>query len=555
MPQYEVDRTRLETGPPAPWTVDAPGLSAAPVTTDPVVIEPEKASGYANLPTTVTQLFDGPTRPLGLADVVVETLANDRRIKVQAYTLRIAEMEVPVSKGIYDLVASWQASYTRSEVQSSLVGFARLPESSSRQRALQAALSQLFPTGAIVSLAYNVARNSNLTQSFSGLQAMPIWEITYPHRATLSVTQPLLRGFGPSITNAGIRVAQIERQGAAADFQVQVESRLAGALQTYWELLGAVETYKVQVISFSAALDLLRVNRAKFEQGVLPSTDVLQAEAAVEARRNLVIQARQSVRDLEDDLKRQIFLRDSSPQWELQIQPTQPIAWRPVEVDLGQTIDVALAQRAELRRADSNIEQAQEGLRVADNNRLPELNLFGSANTNGLGGGFDEGFHNMTSGIYAGYSAGLEFVYPLQNRTARYRRRQAEARVDQATELRLDAVDQVTLEVRQAVRALRTARQQIETTQSGVRSEEAKLSAEMRRYEVGLSTLYQVLLFQNDLATAQSSHIDAVVRYNQALVQLERARGGLLGSYGVDVSGAELRPPNPPVGFPVGGNE
>ena len=114
--------------------------------------------------------------------------------------------------------------------------------------------------------------------------------------------------------------------------------------------------------------------------------------------------------------------------------------------------------------------------------------------------------------------------------------------------------DQIALEVRQAVRALRTARQRITVTQSRVSSTQALLDSELIRYEVGISTAFQVLEFQEDLAEAQSQHLRAVVDYNQAAIGLERARGTLLQTYGIQVEDADLNPPADPVKFPVGFN-
>ena len=52
---------------------------------------------------------------------------------------------------------------------------------------------------------------------------------------------------------------------------------------------------------------------------------------ALQQGRGRIIQARQNIRDLEDRLKRLIFLQPGSPRWETQVRPTQPVVWRDVE--------------------------------------------------------------------------------------------------------------------------------------------------------------------------------------------------------------------------------
>lgn len=561
-PTFSVAPERLKDSPPAPQTPS--DGKASEVIQDPVKIEPKAAVGFQNLPTSVTEIFDRPPHDVSSYDVVAETLANNRQIKIQGYNLRIAEYQVPVSKGIYDLLLGASTQYTQTDQQTGMLGLGTLPVNKARSWAGQASLQQLLPSGATFNLAYTAVRTVSLVNEIlpvvnpvTGATTFAANNVnirTYSNNTVFNITQPLLNGFGPQITNAPIRIAQLEQKGAAADFQTNIETQLIGSLQTYWELIGALESYKVQVISYAAARDLLRVNTAKFNAGVVAKTEVLQAEAAAEARRELLIQARQAVRNLEDQLKRQIFLQKDAPMWGVEIRPTQPIAWRELNVDLDQSIQVAFANRSEMRRARSNIDQNEVNKMVAKNQLLPSLNLFGQAQPNAVTDDFGDSADTMTDGKYVNYNAGLQFSYPLQNRAAKYRLKQADARAKQANESLLDLQDQITLDVRQAVRDLKTARERIDVTQSQIRSAQATLDAERKRLDVGISTSFQVLQFQQDVATAQDQHIRAVVDYNEAAFRLERARGTLLGTYGVQVEGANLKPEPKPVVWPVGFN-
>ena len=85
----------------------------------------------------------------------------------------------------------------------------------------------------------------------------------------------------------------------------------------------------------------------------------------------------------------------------------------------------------------------------------------------------------------------------------------------------------VTLEVRNSLRQLRTNLQRIAASRSAVESEEAKLQSELRRYDVGMATSFEVLTFQKDLANARVAYLNALVDYNKSLVELERVRAGL----------------------------
>ncbi len=52
-----------------------------------------------------------------------------------------------------------------------------------------------------------------------------------------------------------------------------------------------------------------------------------------------------------------------------------------------------------------------------------------------------------------------------------------------------------------------------------------KLRAEEKKFEVGISTAFNVLEFQEDLAQAQRNELRAITDYNESLVQLDLVRG------------------------------
>jgi outer membrane protein TolC len=556
-PRLEADARRLEPSPPAPIAIGTSATSsgASAIVSSPIRIRPEDSVGYDTLPTTVTQLFDRTPTPLSLADAVGLTLANERGLKIQGYDLRIAQYEVPVAKGIYDLTMSTGYLFRRIEEQISPAGFVGQSADSQRVRDGYVRLGQLLPTGATLTLAYEAMRRTNLFTAFDDAFNRTLeTDVRYLQRATVGVRQPLLRGFGPGVTNAGIRIARAEEAGAAADFQTNLEATLAGAIATYWELIGAIEIYRVRVVSYAAARDLLRVNTARYEAGTLRQSDVLQARAAAESRRAELIRARRNVRDIEDDLKRRIFLQSGGPQWETQIRPSQPIAWREIAADQEDAIRTALDARSELRRALAEIDKSRIESQVTDNALLPQLNLIGEISSNGLDSNFDRSWDTATDGKYTSYDVGAELIYPLQNRAARYRRKQAQARGLRANEALEQLRDRITLEVRQAVRGLSSARQRIDATMSTVVSQEENLRSQTRLYEAGVATAFEVLEFQDDLAEAQSQHIAAVIEYNIAALALERARGTLLATYGVTLVDADGPSKGPDSLFPVGWN-
>lgn len=517
-------------------------------------IDPETAVGYEELTSDVRELYGPQPRVVSLNDVIQQTLAHNRGIKIEGYTLEVAEFSVPVSKSIYDLAIEGTAGAAKEKnpggfTPEFLVLAADNPFNTTSEftltRTRNFALSgtQLLPTGAEFQLEYALSRffvdpisgGFNSSGNFVSSRENPL----YTQALTLTLTQPLLRGFGPAITNADIHIAQLDFDASAANFETEVQDQVSEALNQYWDLLFEVNRYDVVVIAYTAALDLLRINNAKVAAGVMAQTEALQAEASVAERKEAVIRERQLVRDAEDRLKQLMFFQEDTPDWDLELFPSQPLTWREHRFDSDAVLAEALDKRSEIRAAAKFVQIRDKQVFQARDARKPELGLQGTAGIVGRGGGGNAAFDDLETADFNNFSIGMRFAYPLQNRRARFAYSQSLSEQQQSIEQYQLQRDAVAFEVRAAIRELETARERIDITRVRVTSEQANLEAERKRYEVGVSTSFEVLEFQEDLFFAQEAYVRAIVDYNKATISLERARGTILHTYGIQFAGEE----------------
>ena len=91
----------------------------------------------------------------------------------------------------------------------------------------------------------------------------------------------------------------------------------------------------------------------------------------------------------------------------------------------------------------------------------------------------------------------------------------------------------IRVEIRRAARSVESGTKRVAAARASVTLQRKKLEAEQRKFENGMSTSFNVLEFQEDLATAELSAVRAVLDYAKALVALERAKGVLLESRGL----------------------
>ncbi len=131
------------------------------------------------------------------------------------------------------------------------------------------------------------------------------------------------------------------------------------------------------------------------------------------------------------------------------------------------------------------------------------------------------------------FQVGVVLRIPLDNRQAEglYERQQVEA---QRAEMQLTVIrQQLRLDLQRLhTIALRT-RQRIPIARVSLILAQKKLEAEQLRYKLGQSTLFTLLQYQQDLATAQLEEVRARVDLQKAAIAMYERAGLLLDRYGI----------------------
>ena len=122
---------------------------------------------------------------------------------------------------------------------------------------------------------------------------------------------------------------------------------------------------------------------------------------------------------------------------------------------------------------------------------------------------------------YPTWQVGFTLNYPLGRSAdqANYARTKLEK--EQSAERVRSQEFKVVREVRQTAFQLDQNRQRIETTRLARELSEQRLDAEQKRFEVGMSTNFNVIQAQRDLAVARNAELQAQLDYQQAWINFE----------------------------------
>jgi outer membrane protein len=95
------------------------------------------------------------------------------------------------------------------------------------------------------------------------------------------------------------------------------------------------------------------------------------------------------------------------------------------------------------------------------------------------------------------------------------------------------------VEVREAHRQIETDIKRVQSARIARKLAEEKLIAEDKKFEVGLSTSFNVLEFQEDLAEEQSNEIKALIDYNKSRNKLSQVIARTLETYDIKLLSKE----------------
>ena len=371
----------------------------------------------------------------------------------------------------------------------------------------------------------------------------------------LTVTQPLLRGFGRELNRRFIRIAANEGRITGLLFQQQLIEVVYGVVRLYTDLAALSEDAKVKAETLASAEKLLSDIKAQVDEGTVAPLELARARAQVSGTRQDLIVARGLVEEQEAILKT-VLTRRGAEDPEVRsahVIPTESLtvpaedAIKPIEDLFTQ----AYRMRPDLGQAGVQVENSEISLKGSRSNLRPQLDLVGVAQNNGLAGDpalagadprFAGGYGNVLSQIATRqnptYGIGIQLTLPLRNRVAQADAVRDELQLRQSQVRERQLRNQVQLEVEDALIAMRRARASFEAAAETRSLQEQSLEFEQIRFNEGVSTAFFVIQYQSLLAQARSAEVAAKSAYLKARAALERAVGSILDSNGVTLDAA-----------------
>ncbi len=523
-------------------------------------------------------------RSLSLNEAIRMALENNNAIEISRTDVRYQESQLRSILGIYDPVFTISPTYTRSSTTGS---------NATNDFRANAGLTKFFRSGGSVQSFFNNTRSENaFTQSqlssgstVSGTSNSAI----YSSNLGFNFTQPLFRNYKIDNNRRQIRIQRKRLQQSDADFRRQTIDVISQVQRAYWDLVFALRDQQNRIANLDLAKENLRQIVARIDAGVSAPLARAEVETELANREFDVLAASQQVSINENTLKAQ-FLKDStSPQWSDSLVPTDAPVFSSEAINLDEAIKDAMDNRPELKRLEFAREINKINIEYFKNQTKPQIdftsqfslnglargaantdvttNLFNSAGNlallNGLNevrqlptvnlpaiqnpsitipaassslyGGFNRSLLNLFRTDAPNFSVGVTISFPFNNQTAKANLAGERILQEQSQAQTRQQEETILVDVRNAVQAVETARQQVLAARRARENAEIQLNGERKLFDAGRSTTFLLFQRENSLTNARNTEIRAETNFNKSLSDLQRATSTTFRANGIQI--------------------
>ncbi len=361
----------------------------------------------------------------------------------------------------------------------------------------------------------------------------------YTTTGKLEITQPLLKGFGPSAWK-GLAGARRDYEAALARYADAVLATRTQVERAYWDLYAATRDYGVSQVVRDGAAALVKEAQTRARAGLVGPGQVANARVFLAEQEQAVLDREEDLDRVSDQLAtlmgrrpeggRVRYLATDEPPEEFTVDPLDSLLAR------------AGARNPGLQAAERDVAAAKARARGAKWDMLPALDLTGSVGGNGLAGAartwtfngttyapdpalvgdFGDTWNQVRNHDYPVWSAGVRLSVPIGFRAGAGEHERLQGEFDRAEQRYIAARRDLEDQVRAAYREFSNAQKRVQAARDGADASLEQVRIGVLEFRAGRTTAFELVRLAGDLATAQQRYSEALVRAAKSAADLRR---------------------------------
>jgi outer membrane protein len=320
---------------------------------------------------------------------------------------------------------------------------------------------------------------------------------------------------------------------AEADYRAAEEDLIQRTAQAYFNVLNAQDSLDAQLSALEALTRQLDQANKRYDVGLIPITDVKEAQAQHDSTAAAVIDAKRNLASMQDALREITgedypFLAKPGDDMPLQTpQPADPLRW--VSVSMDQNLSLLSARlAADVARENVYIAQAGHAPTIDITGTRSNLNQFGDARYYLAIPGAPPTVPVPYPGEQSNKEIGIQITVPIfSGGLVSSQARQAQYNWIAAKDHVVTVSRQTEHQARDAYSTVVSEVSRVNALKQGVDSAQVALKATEAGYDVGTRTQVEVLQQRENLTQAETNYAQARYNYILNIVSLRLAAGTL----------------------------
>lgn len=327
-----------------------------------------------------------------------------------------------------------------------------------------------------------------------------------------------------TLARAHKQVAQAE-----ADYKAAQESLIQRVATAYFNVLAAQDAVDAQQAALTAVSQQLEQANKRYDVGLIPITDVKEAQAAHDADAAAVIEAKRQLASVQQAL-REITDQD----YPTLAKPGETMALNPpVPAEIEHWVDVSMDQNLSLLSSRLAADVARESVEISRAGHLPSVAITAQRGVQNEDLNQNQAFGGPSANIRYPQSSNSNGI-SLQVTVPIFSGGLTQSQVRQAQYTWIAAKDHMQLITRQTEHLARDSFnglvskiQQVSALRAALESAQVALQATEAGYDVGTRTEVEVLQGRQSLVQAQVNYWQSRYDYMNDVIALQLAAGTL----------------------------
>lgn len=329
---------------------------------------------------------------------------------------------------------------------------------------------------------------------------------------SLSLRQPLLRGFGPKVALANLHNAEDQKRMDEIIYERTIARTVTQSIKAYWEVLQAKQSQRVQELALAQAEKVLAQYKVRIKVGDMPASNAIQQQAQVVASRLSVAEQKNRVLQSHQDLLVHLGLKsDAKVDVDVDVKNLDMMRFS----DLEESIAFGLSHHAAILLAKLELDQLKRNYLVAQNEQLWELDVEGQIDTE----------HDA--------QVGLKLSIPLRDIPRKQKLLAAKVQYEQAQHNFVQLKKEVETEIINHWRKLHLILNRIDLLDQKVALSAKNYHVTVKQHLNGRASSFEVVAQQQQWITDQIGLISAKIEYLKTLADFHLLIGKVFSTWGI----------------------